>query len=272
MAAGSTMIRAVLLGPPRDATVLAAFPGVAYLRLEPGDPDVVALLARDAVRLPIGLAIEDAAVRRPFAQLRPGDPATVGGGGIQAGGQAWRVLRWWDPVVPRLDSPACPGGSVSAPALPAVAVPDTSLLAPARLLARALDSSRLDPDAVDRAVLGLVGLGPGLTPAGDDLLCGALAALAAAGPRDTVAVLAAAAARHAARTTPISAALLRCACSGAAIPQLAELLTALRRSGTAERLARARASLSTVGHSTGNALAAGALIALGARTAGSEAA
>ena len=36
-------------------------------------------------------------------------------------------------------------------------------------------------EAADRAVLGLIGLGPGLTPSGDDLLCGLLGALAASG-------------------------------------------------------------------------------------------
>jgi hypothetical protein len=36
-------------------------------------------------------------------------------------------------------------------------------------------------EAVDQAVFRLVGLGPGLTPSGDDLLCGLLGALAAAG-------------------------------------------------------------------------------------------
>jgi hypothetical protein len=36
-------------------------------------------------------------------------------------------------------------------------------------------------EAADQAVFRLVGLGPGLTPSGDDLLCGLLGALAAAG-------------------------------------------------------------------------------------------
>lgn len=67
-------------------------------------------------------------------------------------------------------------------------------------------------EAADQAVFRLVGLGPGLTPSGDDLLCGLLGALAAAGDARFEAVRREVM-RHLDRTTSASKDYLTQACT-----------------------------------------------------------
>ncbi len=106
-------------------------------------------------------------------------------------------------------------------------------------------------------VTGLVGRGDGLTPYGDDMLCGWLAVHRAAGvptPDVDAAVTA-----LLPRTTLLSATLLDCALRGEVVPQFAAYVSAL---GGAGETARA-ADLTAVGHSSGAGLLAGARRALG---------
>lgn len=110
----------------------------------------------------------------------------------------------------------------------------------------------IDVDAVAR----LVGRGEGLTPLGDDVVCGWLAVHRAAGaptPDVDEAVRA-----HAHRTTLLSATLLDCALHGEGLPELGTWLHAL---GTPAE-ARAAAALLAVGGSSGAGLMAGAMLAL----------
>ena len=105
-------------------------------------------------------------------------------------------------------------------------------------------------------VADLVGRGDGLTPYGDDVLCGWLAVHRAAGVAtravdETVRALAP-------TTTLLSATLLDCAMHGEAIPEFAAWLTAL---GTAAEESRAQA-LARVGHTSGRGLLEGARRAL----------
>ena len=111
------------------------------------------------------------------------------------------------------------------------------------------------PDPVD--VAALVGRGDGLTPYGDDVLCGWLALHRAAGratPEVDDEVRA-----HLHRTTLLSATLLDCALHGEVIPEFAAYVAAL---GTPDETARADA-LAAVGHSSGRGLLEGATRALG---------
>jgi hypothetical protein len=110
------------------------------------------------------------------------------------------------------------------------------------------------PGSIDAA--GLVGRGDGLTPYGDDVLCGWLAVHRAAGlatPEvdDVVRSLAQ-------TTTLLSATLLDCAMHGEVIPEFAAWLAAL---GTADEEPLA-AALAGVGHTSGRGLLEGALRAL----------
>ena len=106
-----------------------------------------------------------------------------------------------------------------------------------------------------------MGLGPGLTPAGDDVLAGALATLPAFGAQRLAEALARQVRFRMPATTVLSAALLDRACAGEAVPELTGLLRACAGSG-APRVADAVAALGRVGHTSGTALGHGALAAL----------
>lgn len=109
----------------------------------------------------------------------------------------------------------------------------------------------------------LIGLGPGLTPAGDDFVGGAMIALRAAGESelaDRVAAWALPLAEM--RTGRISRAHLACAARGEGHEALHALLAAPEGSA---RFEESLARLARVGHSSGLDAAAGALLALAAR-------
>ncbi len=124
-------------------------------------------------------------------------------------------------------------------------------------LSRRLANGAIDPPPV----AGLIGLGPGLTPSGDDLLCGVLITCRHLGEIEVAASLAAtvnAAATTA--TTPISRAHLAAAAEGYAAAPLHDLLAALvdddRRAigGTLDVVAG-------IGHSSGLDAVAGMVLA-----------
>jgi len=106
-----------------------------------------------------------------------------------------------------------------------------------------------------RAPDRLIGLGPGLTPAGDDFVGGAMIALRACGDAraaDRIAAWALPLAQE--RTNRISRAHLECAASGEGHEALHDYLA----SGDREHLDR----LTRIGHTSGLDAAAGALLAL----------
>lgn len=111
------------------------------------------------------------------------------------------------------------------------------------------------------AVGGLVGLGPGLTPSGDDLLCGAMLALHAIARRDLAAhISSAVAASGPAATTPLGRAFLAAAAAGHAGETLHDAIAALV-SGAGDwpgLVSRAGA----IGHTSGWDALAGAVLAL----------
>lgn len=119
-----------------------------------------------------------------------------------------------------------------------------------------LTASRLGP--LRRGVDELVGAGDGLTPYGDDVLCGWLAVYRAAGHASDDVDAEVRDRMH--RTTCLSAALLDCALHGEVVPEFATYLAAL---GT-EAEAAATASLRAVGHTSGAGLLEGARWALAA--------
>ncbi len=110
----------------------------------------------------------------------------------------------------------------------------------------------------------LIGLGPGLTPAGDDFVGGAMIALHAYGDTALARRIAEWALPLAAtRTGRISRAHLACAAQGQGHEALHTLLCSLN-DGPAMR--RALAKLARIGHTSGLDAAAGALLALGELT------
>ncbi len=126
---------------------------------------------------------------------------------------------------------------------------------------------RQDRDATGRHAVGLLGLGPGLTPAGDDVLCGLFAGLRVLGRRwthqrsrceGTLATLSDCIVAEAPRrTTSLSSTLLLSATRGVAMEPLLHLLetagTNTGMSGVDELL--------MVGHSSGSDMLTGALLA-----------
>ena len=127
-----------------------------------------------------------------------------------------------------------------------------------RVRRRRRAARRPGPGALVRRLPALVGRGDGLTPLGDDVLCGWLAAHRAAGvatPDVDAAVRA-----LLPRTTLLSATLLDCALHGEVLPEFAAYLAAL---GTPAEPGRA-AALAAVGHTSGAGLLHGARLALAA--------
>jgi hypothetical protein len=109
-------------------------------------------------------------------------------------------------------------------------------------LAQDLTAAALAGRSADPGVRGLVGVGRGLTPSGDDALCGVLLTLAAIDApevRHARAAVVAAVRGALSRTTSLSAALLVAAGEGYAVPDVARLVTLVAGAGPLGRSDRA---------------------------------
>jgi hypothetical protein len=121
---------------------------------------------------------------------------------------------------------------------------------------------RLRGAAGGPAPVDLLGLGPGLTPSGDDLLGGALIALRAAGRADAAQDLDWQVASEAAgATTPLSCAFLRAAAEGMGCAPLHSAMAALLEND-ADALASHVTALGRIGHTSGWDALAGVVLAL----------
>ncbi|MET9266401.1 DUF2877 domain-containing protein [Amycolatopsis sp. NPDC004079] len=114
---------------------------------------------------------------------------------------------------------------------------------------------RNDAEAARKAAEGLVGLGPGLTPAGDDFLSGL--ALVAAQPGSRTTGFPRLSEKVLARTTLLSATTLREARTGRARESLLDLLRRLLEPGSGTGLAGAVARVAAIGHTSGTDLLSG---------------
>jgi hypothetical protein len=175
--------------------------------------------------------------RLPYAFVLDSLPAvdvelSVGAGALRIDGRCFQPRRWWRPARPVLSSlPVSPAG-----------------------LAGLAEGWRHD-----------LGRGTGLTPYADDVICGGLVTLAATG---TGSDLRTAVAAHdlERRTTAISAGLLRLACDGWCIDEVAGYLAALDADARGRRdvdLTDRRRRLLAVGHSSGRGLVRGVDAVLG---------
>ena len=252
-AAASSSLRSALTGPSRPATWLGVTTSALYLQIS-SEPGALALLAHDAVRLPCALLLPTTAAERPLTVLVPARPqreCLVGDGKLAwtsaAGPVVVRAVREWRPAS------ASPGAVVAS----ALACVRAALPPPAALGVEAAWVSALTTRPA-AAVAGLTGRGPGLTPAGDDVLAGFLVGALAFGV-DAAAVRAATAALAPTRTSALSAALLRHAAAGECIDQVAAAAGYL--TGRAGHSSDAVARLLAVGHTSGAALATGLVAA-----------
>ncbi len=271
-AAAHEALRPLLRGPTRPAHPLAATRTAVVLGIV-GEPPV-SLLAAEAVRLPGSLVLGVSAGDLALAAYGPDAPAAVGCGVLQIGDLVVRPTRWWASARVRparpdvLDAAARRLGDRLLPS-PHVGLLEVRLRRGLDGFADALFEAlaarprlRHTLDEVLRcraAAEALLGLGPGLTPSGDDLVAGALVAVRRLLPdtADDIAVLGAALTEQArARTSPVSSALLAWATLGEAVPELLVLLDALGQDGP---LRADLAGLTRVGHTSGVDLARGAV-------------
>ncbi|WP_243718244.1 DUF2877 domain-containing protein [Actinomadura sp. 7K534] len=183
--AASLALRPLLDPPRRPARVIAVFPSALYLEMRGGpEPRVLAVVTSDAHRLPNAVVLVATRREHPFRAVREGGDALVGDGRVEADGLRVRVRRWWDP------SPAL--GTLQ-PAALAAGVRSLEAALEAALDGAGMAGGGLagHPDPVELAAAcaagdlagaveaaeRIVGLGPGLTPSGDDILCGLLVSL-----------------------------------------------------------------------------------------------
>jgi hypothetical protein len=185
------------LGPGAWAVVTGVYSRASHLRIESGA--LVLVVAPTVALSPNGIAVEAAAegIRRE-ARFRVGERVALGASATGSPATDWRIVldgaTPWEPrprVAPmvgpalaarlRLARQTVLADGAPAPLLPLLWVADggeaaglteTGRLAwtPARRLGEA--AVRGDARSVAAAARGLAGLGPGLTPSGDDLLSG----------------------------------------------------------------------------------------------------
>jgi hypothetical protein len=250
-AAGPAWVRDLISRPVRLVDVLGRFATALYMRLAGGE--VIALLSSDAVRLPIGLILPTSSREFPLTCLS--GPVVVGSGVVQIRSWSCRVSRL---VSLRASAALTPDRRACEHVRRRLA--DCQSADPDLRLPDALPDDALPPEVAADLVRRLLGVGPGLTPAGDDVLAGLLVGLWSFGQRAEplrLTVLAG----LAAGTTDLSAALLRCAARGESIPQVNQLLRAMSGSAWQGRLDHAMDDLIRVGHTSGAALATGVLAA-----------
>jgi hypothetical protein len=251
-------VRRVLAGRTETPEILGTFATALYLQLASGE--VIAVLTCEAVALPIGVVIKDRRAALPLLR-NSSDVAIIEGvlhvAGLQIYPELPRSSRM--PFVGEPDAPSlgrCSGwlaGNLSRSGL------DASL---PRNLSHAASAGQ-----ARSAVSCLIGRGPGLTPAGDDLLCGLLAGAHLFG-RDCTNIAAAVGTELANRpraTTALSRQLLWRACAGDGLPQLRELAAALMKPADPAVIHNSLSLLTAIGHTSGIALLAGLLAAVDLR-------
>ena len=249
--AGPARIRGLISGPVRPVDVLGRFAAALYLRLAQGE--IIALLSSDAVRLPIGLILPTSSRVFPLTYLS--GPVVAGSGAIHIGSWSCRVSRLVSLRAPAALTPNRHACEHLRHRLAHYQSADPDLRLPD---ARPEDAH--SPEMAADLVRRLLGVGPGLTPAGDDVLAGLLVGLWSFGQRAAPLRLAVLAGLPAG-TTDLSAALLWCAARGESIPQVNQLLRTMSASACQSQLDQAIDDLVHVGHTSGVALAAGVLAA-----------
>lgn len=221
---------------------------------------VVGVLSAAATAVPCGL---QTTLPRLPDDVVTATEAVLGGGRLLVGAVEVLPTRFVDVAVPRL-----PRTSVASCArLLEDLVGDRLAAIRAELPAAALTDLAAGSAA---CVPALVGRGSGLTPVGDDVLCGWLAVTVAvlgpAEPGTGPAAVADAVRRHApTATTALSATLLGCAARGEVLPEFRRLVLDLLDPTAAALVHRVTArvdALMRVGHTSGAGLLLGATTAL----------
>jgi Protein of unknown function (DUF2877) len=224
-----------------DGEVMAAYRKAAWVRLPGG---LVALTAPAVPPGPLHVTLDGPPPAAPGAPVRRvGSRLRVGGSAVELRG----AQRWTGPLPD--PGEVRRGADLVVWATAAAAAGSALTAAPYREPACHAVARLRDGD-LGGAVATLAGLGPGLTPAGDDALAGMLLALRAIEGPGAEPRLGAAVAVAVARTTRLSLALLRCAAAGQALAPVHQLLGAAARGDRAAALAAATA-VAEVGATSG---------------------
>jgi uncharacterized protein DUF2877 len=254
-------------GQRQPARVVAAFGRAVYLLLQNGR--VLPVLGRDALRLPGALVLAQEGGSAGLGDVVAGSPAWVGAGRVEVADLGLTTARTWrcPPTPPVADrarlSERCAWLSNRLADLPLDGSGGLALR-----VTNLEDALRGGPAGNDEAapIRDLIGLGPGLTPSGDDVLAGALVTLrrlrphgADRGALDAITErIAAEVCQSSERTTALSSTLLAHAARGDAVPPVLELLRVLAAGGDTVQPFQA---LLAVGHTSGRDLAHGMMIA-----------
>jgi len=263
---------------PHRGNVLATFDRSCYLDM---DGQIIALVAPALLNGPLNLVVDmDAWQDRvaPGAVAASTDHALRIEGGIEIGLhdavvwdatlQAWPeeqlpTLRRHFPTLRRLlDREAPEGGLARAVSRPNASTTALERRAEAAIVELARGLQRRDAILVSRAAGALAGMGPGLTPSGDDVLVGGLLAFALHADDSRVMRQAIISAVRD-RTTRISMAYLEAAARGEASESWHRLVAALA-SHEAERIAIAARGVMAFGETSGSDMLAGFLLTLDA--------
>lgn len=232
--------------PPGRGRVMASFRRAAYFELA---GSVLAVTTPDVPPGPLHLRL------RTLPRLEVGDPMVATAARLTIGPH--RIARaelvsWRPPVVPGPELAARAGAGMDL-------LPEAGSSALADDPAAAAVRDALRRDDLPAAVAVLAGRGPGLTPAGDDVLAGLLLVLAIVG-RDRDELERAA---TAARTHAISLAFLLWAARGQSVAPVHHLLTALA-DGDGVAVERHRSAVAALGQTSGADLLFGLRLGLGA--------
>ncbi len=258
VAAAPAWVAAALAGPSRTVPVVHTGPDATYVDLS---DTVLGVLSARATVVPCGLRTTERNLPAEVCDAREG---VLGGGRLRLGSVEVACTRTVESSVPRR---------------PRADLDRLEERLSATLWELPAVTQRLDAvraEVGDEALAGLaggrthaagslLGRGSGLTPVGDDVLCGWLAARVWAGTDvEPVRSLALDLAAH--RTTALSATLVACAARGEVLPQFRRVLLALDDDGGGPagdgRLRTALTDLVQVGHTSGAGLLLGADLAL----------
>jgi hypothetical protein len=242
----SLAIRELMHGPRRDGRVIGAASDMLLAEFPTAaEPAVVVLSRPEAFRLPNSLITPSVP-----GDVPAGTHAQAGDGGITIGDTTVLARRWWDPVPvvgPLSRARLEHGAALLARLLHAGDADAPGLAGHPGPAALAVSCGRGDLAGAVEQAEALTGLGPGLVPAGDAILCGLLLALRLLGgaiPGGTRAVwmadwLGAAVTAYAReRTVPLGSALLHCAARGQAPAEISALLQGVAGDEPAETAAR----------------------------------
>lgn len=251
-AACSPLTRALLEGPDRPARVLGRFPTGCYLHVGDGHADVVPVLAADAAALPTGLRLAQPSTVLSWG-VDAGDEVLVGSSRVQLPALTLHAVRDWRPGRVVVTGGRIGPGHRLVLGVLGDAVEDTWLAGRVVDLVRHAGAGA-EAD-VRPGVAALLGRGRGLTPAGDDALCGVLLLLGAV-DHPALPALRRAVKAATPRTTSLSASLLLAAADRYAVPCVTGLVAAAV-AGDAARCTQLLVPVLALGHSSGRDLATG---------------